>query len=488
MHYSFQSSITLSDRAGSPYNYLPFYVPPDAGRVTIRYSYSGLMPADEAWGGNTIDLGLFGPGGIDLGSGDFRGWSGSGRTEVFVTATEATPAYLPGLPAGLWHVLLGAYNISQEGCRYTVDVEVARGGAPIPPSPPELSRASLQRETQAPAPASPRWFKGDLHCHTVHSDGEEWPRQVADAARARGLDFLAITDHNTSSHLQQVAQCAGDGFLPIPAEEITTYTGHANVWGIRRWVDFRCATVEAMRQSVALAHQQGALFSINHPKDDGPPWGFGTDLDVDCMEVWQAPFWVSNYQSLALWDSLLRQGRRVTGVGGSDLHRVGTADAPSPYPLGSPTTWVYASALTVEGILDGLRRGHVMVTADANWPGLEFTAQPEQGGDLPGRRAMMGDEVAVAEGGRVTFTARVRGAEGCLLRLVSPAGAAVTVPINVDDFAYTFTATPKDLGAGRFPRPYLRPEVIQPPEADLASEPGALIVEALGNPIWVSVS
>jgi DNA polymerase (family 10) len=37
--------------------------------------------------------------------------------------------------------------------------------------------------------------RGDLHCHTTWSDGRAGVREMADAARARGYDYLAICDH-----------------------------------------------------------------------------------------------------------------------------------------------------------------------------------------------------------------------------------------------------------------------------------------------------
>lgn len=42
-----------------------------------------------------------------------------------------------------------------------------------------------------------RWFKGNLHTHTLWSDGDDYPEQVALWYKERGYDFLAFTDHNT---------------------------------------------------------------------------------------------------------------------------------------------------------------------------------------------------------------------------------------------------------------------------------------------------
>jgi DNA polymerase (family 10) len=41
-------------------------------------------------------------------------------------------------------------------------------------------------------------IKGDLHCHTIASDGRNTIEEMALAARARGYEYLAITDHSAS--------------------------------------------------------------------------------------------------------------------------------------------------------------------------------------------------------------------------------------------------------------------------------------------------
>jgi DNA polymerase (family 10) len=41
-------------------------------------------------------------------------------------------------------------------------------------------------------------YRGDLHCHTTASDGSASIEQMAEAAMARGYQFLAITDHSKS--------------------------------------------------------------------------------------------------------------------------------------------------------------------------------------------------------------------------------------------------------------------------------------------------
>ncbi|MDX1948752.1 MAG: hypothetical protein SFU86_25410 [Pirellulaceae bacterium] len=47
-----------------------------------------------------------------------------------------------------------------------------------------------------PENPTPRWWKGNLHTHTLWSDGDDFPEMVAEWYRTRGYNFLALSDHN----------------------------------------------------------------------------------------------------------------------------------------------------------------------------------------------------------------------------------------------------------------------------------------------------
>jgi DNA polymerase (family 10) len=62
----------------------------------------------------------------------------------------------------------------------------------------ELSAARLDGGSGLPRLVEVQDIKGDLHCHTVASDGHDSIEQMALAARERGYEYLAITDHSAS--------------------------------------------------------------------------------------------------------------------------------------------------------------------------------------------------------------------------------------------------------------------------------------------------
>jgi len=452
-----------------PYRLLPFEVPDGIAQLTVRYRYAGPAdPAPSAKASETvIDLGLFDPRGHKyLDAKGFRGWSGSARAEVTIGPQGATPGYLPGpIQPGTWHVLLGLYRIGPNGCEVTIEVEMVESAVPGVSPPAYCSKGTL-REGE-------RWYRGDLHCHTHHSDGTAGVDALIAAAQAQGLDYLAVTEHNTPSHLPDLMRYAPPDLLLIPGIEITTYRGHANLWGVRGWHEFRATTDRAMRQIRKRADERGNLFSVNHPKPGGPPWAYDDTFTPDAVEGWQAPWFFGNSLSLAFWEDLLRQGQRPTLVGGSDKHQGPFSGRLSGYEVGTPTTWVWASELSERGILDGIRAGRVYVSRGPTGPRLSFTAR------AAGQEATIGDALEVCRDDEITFRCQVWDApQPCLLRVVGPRGETARFSVASPAWEHTWTQRTAESS-------YARVEVVEPPDAPLDRDPAALMAHALSNPIYL---
>src|SRR5437773_1019723 len=63
----------------------------------------------------------------------------------------------------------------------------------------------------------------DLHTHTVYSDGTFTPAELMALARQRGLDVLAVTDHDTTNGLAEAESAAAiDGIELVPGVEFST--------------------------------------------------------------------------------------------------------------------------------------------------------------------------------------------------------------------------------------------------------------------------
>lgn len=99
--------VTISGALGrdaGDWVYVPVDVPSGVSRLDVDYRYDR---PDVLTGelGNSCDLRLFNERGYGPGAPGVRGWSGGARTGLVITATDATPGYVPGpINAGRWHV------------------------------------------------------------------------------------------------------------------------------------------------------------------------------------------------------------------------------------------------------------------------------------------------------------------------------------------------------------------------------------------------
>ncbi|HZE39622.1 MAG TPA: CehA/McbA family metallohydrolase [Stackebrandtia sp.] len=369
---------TPDDRAERFYRYLPFDVPARAAGIRVSLEY----PRDAG----VIDLGCVGPEG-------FRGWSGGARDGFVISAGASTPGYRDGeLEAGEWSALLGLHRVPHP-IPYVVRAE-ALASAPEIETLATAAVVSRPPLRDLPAPCGMRWVAGDLHCHSVHSDGVNSPEQLAAMAVASGLDFLAITDHNTDTHHRDLpAIGARHGITLVPGQEITTARGHANAFGDIGWIDFRRPAARWQSD----VDERGGLLSLNHPIADDCGWTHPLPRPPALAEVWHCSWRDHTHTGpLAWWRA---RGTEVVAVGGSDFHRPGD-DA----PLGQPTTWVCVPEADtgVESILDGLRSGRVAVSANPRGPVLlrvdgELVAVDADGcllADLAGGRRMVRGDLA----------------------------------------------------------------------------------------------
>ncbi len=409
------------------YAYVPFEMPSQATQVRIHLDYDNRIGSNPLLsGGNTLDLGIFDARGTGFLTAGFRGWSGSERLSFFIGETEATPGYLAGpLISGQWNIYLGLYKIAPAGCSFRVSIEIVTSPNHAPAGPMPAAAGPLPSSPPR-APRAP-WLRGELHCHTWHSDGDRSAAEVVALARARGLDFLAITDHNTIASQQELATLGDPGLVLLRGVEVTTYKGHFNVWGIGDWVDFRVQTPADMTAALGFANEHGALTCCNHPKPYGPPWDYAEVTNYHCMEVWNGPWTLLNEMALEYWKEQLAAGRHVPAVGGSDWHRQRELDEIPPRAPGTPTVWVYpAGAPSAVSILQGMRLGHVCLSSEPEGPFLDLRAGPAD-------RAMGGDTLARPTDGRLVARVRCLRCQGLVLQLLDQTGVLYEQVLSEQD-------------------------------------------------------
>ena len=378
--WTFEHTLTPDDHGR--FVELRFEMPPDTETIGVSCTVQGQERA-----GTLVDLGLRDPARV-------RGWSGGARDEFVVGHEQATPGYLPGaLAPGEWAVLLASNRIPETGCTANVTVTCT--------------------------PEGPHWLKGDLHVHSTHSDGDYALHEVITLATAAGLDFVALTDHNTIS--QNVAMLREAPIVQIPGMELTTYRGHATLLGVVDPLeDFRVSTMDQLRSRVSEARRRGAHMVLAHPYEStcsSCAWQWDWDIAYDWIEVWNGPWRPDNQRTLDWWQAQLVSGRRLVAVAGSDTHR------PHPYiKHGWPTTWVYSRACTVAGILTAIGRGHVSMSYAPDGPLIDVRCAEH----------LIGDEVPAQAPERDLRLRVIRLERGDTVRIISERGTEQELTIDAE--------------------------------------------------------
>ncbi|MBI4641797.1 MAG: CehA/McbA family metallohydrolase [Candidatus Tectomicrobia bacterium] len=385
MHYHFEGSLTARDcKRHIPHQ---FVVPANSGQMDIhlRFAPHGVHNIT-----NMLTLAVF----------DLGGFRGAGHRDgashrVHIGVIEATPGYLPGpLPAGEWIAQIDTHMIMPgEAVYYWLDVTITEETSKGIETK-VLRKARFRKIPQRGA----GWYRGDLHSHTHHSDaGERTVAELIQTARDYRLDFIFLTDHNTTAGLDEMDASATGDLLTAGGVELTTFWGHALCLGTRAWVDWRVrpGTGDIARLATTT-YANDQVFIIAHPQATGDPactgcaWRYGEMMpgSARLIEIWNGPWGgdSNNAEALSLWYDWLNQGLCLVATAGTDTHSTQDYAAKPGFNV------AYAEALSEAALLKALRAGHLYLSAD---PRVTFEARSESG-----ERWIIGDTVTKP----VTFT------------------------------------------------------------------------------------
>jgi len=185
----------------------------------------------------------------------------------------------------------------------------------------------------------------DLHVHSNYSkDGESTVEEILRAAKAKGLDGIAITDHDTTAgarYALEVCAKVAPGLLVIPGEEVSTRSGHLIVLGITQDIP-KGMSVE---ETVKAGHRIGGTVVVPHPYNR-LRHGIAIPAGADAVEAYNSRYIVGFHNRVAKRRS---QGLRLPMVAGSDAHR---ADF-----VGTAVTIVDSTSLTLPAVLQAIREG-----------------------------------------------------------------------------------------------------------------------------------
>jgi DNA/RNA endonuclease YhcR with UshA esterase domain len=224
-------------------------------------------------------------------------------------------------------------------------------------------------------------YFGDLHSHTGYSDGKGTPAEAYTSGRARGLDFLSVTDHSNwldpagvewADELVQANSATVDGtFVGLRGFEWTHSTvGHINVYASDTYVDAKVAPYNDLNTFyswLVVTATTGSVAQFNHPWEEYGDFNnfayhAAADGVIQLQELSEGNQDVpGSYHSFeAAYRQSLAAGWHVGATDNSDAHN---ADWGSKTPH---RTGIVAPNLTPADVLDAMRAQRTFATEDSN--------------------------------------------------------------------------------------------------------------------------
>ena len=238
--------------------------------------------------------------------------------------------------------------------------------------------------------ASTRWYKGNTHTHTLNSDGDSSPDEVARWYREHGYQFLFLTDHNflTSVDGLNALMGADERFLIIRGEEVTDRFGgkplHINGLDVKRLVSPQggASVVETLQRNVDAIRDADGVPHINHPNFG---WAVTADelarvRNTKLFEVYNAHPMVNNLGGggvpglEAAWDTILSRGVLLYGIAVDDAHHFKRPWDPTASKPGQGWIVVRAARLGAKELLEAIERGDFYASTGVELSDYQATA------------------------------------------------------------------------------------------------------------------
>ncbi len=230
-----------------------------------------------------------------------------------------------------------------------------------------------------------RWYKGNIHTHTVNSDGNTSPTHVVQWYKENGFQFVFLTDHDIRTPVEGLNQLYSlpDQFHVFPGVEVTDRFNNRPVHlvGLGVNASIKAAggkSVEETIDSDALGIKQAkGVAYIAHPNGFLPAALTASELassqhanifEMCCSDYLGGSGFPSTEQ---LWDEMLTGGKRIYGVAADDAHDF----SPGGKDPGKAWIMVKAEHLTQEDILAGISNGEFYSSTGVELTDINYSEQ-----------------------------------------------------------------------------------------------------------------
>lgn len=240
------------------------------------------------------------------------------------------------------------------------------------------------------AQARLRWYKGNTHTHTLNSDGDSHPDDVAKWYKQRGYAFVVLTDHNVLTSVEALNALHGldERFLVIRGEEVTDRFGdkpiHINALAPTRLVEPQGGTsvLDVLQRDVRAIRDAEAVPHLNHPN-----FGWAVTPDelaqveqLSLFEVFNGHPQVNNVGGGGVpgleeaWDAILTSGKLIYGLATDDAHHFKRPEDPTASRPGQGWIVVRADSLSPRAILGAIERGDFYASTGVELRDLRISA------------------------------------------------------------------------------------------------------------------
>lgn len=225
-----------------------------------------------------------------------------------------------------------------------------------------------------------RFYRGNLHTHSNRSDGALNPAEVIAAYRARGYDFLALTDHFLEQYAFPITDTRAfrdDTFTTILGAELhgprTEVGENWHLLAVGLPLDFAPASAEETGPALAArAAEAGAFVGIAHPAWYNLTLADALTIEAaHAVEVYNETCATDNDRgdSWHLADMLLARGRHLHAFAADDAHFKARPD--------QFAAWVHvkAEALAPEALVAALKAGQFYSSQGPTIDSVEISGQ-----------------------------------------------------------------------------------------------------------------
>lgn len=247
-------------------------------------------------------------------------------------------------------------------------------------------------------PQRGNFYKGNMHCHSVLSDGSCTPQELKELYKSKGYSVLAITDHEglfyhpelddsdfltIAGYELEYNEMHGDDFDDAIVAHFCIYKKDpSNIYQLGfdqnynhpkfKWLhnEWRARmrtkgeiipkdhSPENLNKMIKRFRDGGFLVTYNHPKWSQEDYSvYSKYTGMNCMEIYNHGCWVAGHDEHngEVYDVLLRKGERIHCVAADDNHH--SADHMPCHDMFGGFTMFKAESLTYENIIKAFENG-----------------------------------------------------------------------------------------------------------------------------------